>query len=80
MQLIRSRRGLSSKIAKALGLSSSAVPQWKRIPPARLWEVARITGFSLAELRPDLVCDPGPDADVNFDPLTEKQSPSEAAA
>ena len=41
-------------LARALGLAGASVAQWRSVPPARIGEVARATGLSLAELRPDL--------------------------
>jgi DNA-binding transcriptional regulator YdaS (Cro superfamily) len=33
------RAGTASKLAKILGISNSAVSQWKAIPEARLWQL-----------------------------------------
>ena len=41
-------------IARAVGISCSAVSQWKRVPERHLAIVARITRLSKRELRPDL--------------------------
>ena len=48
------RAGGVNALARALGLAGASVAQWRRVPPARLAEVARVTGLSPAELRPDL--------------------------
>lgn len=48
------RAGGVNALARALGLASASVAQWRSVPPARLGEVARVTGIPTAELRPDL--------------------------
>ncbi len=48
------RAGGVNALARALGLASASVAQWRTVPPARVGEVARATGLSPAELRPDL--------------------------
>ena len=35
-------------------LSPQAVSQWKRVPQERVRKIAELTGFTPAELRPDL--------------------------
>jgi post-segregation antitoxin (ccd killing protein) len=46
------RAGGVNALARALGISSGAVAQWRDIPPRRLAEVARATGQpGLAETR-----------------------------
>jgi len=59
MTLIRSQRGLISKLAAGLGLTRSAVAMWDRIPAERLPDVERITGIARHELRPDICPPPG---------------------
>lgn len=54
MDLLRSQRGLMAKIAAGLGVERSAVAMWKEIPPTRVPDVERITGYSRHRLRPDL--------------------------
>lgn len=40
--------GNASQLAKALGISRSAVGQWQgRIPPSRVYQIESITGGSL---------------------------------
>lgn len=47
--------GGNAGVATALGdLTSQAVSQWKRIPPARVIDVERLTGISRHDLRPDI--------------------------
>jgi DNA-binding transcriptional regulator YdaS (Cro superfamily) len=41
-------------LAEKLGITLQAVVQWRRVPPARLSEVSKITGIPMKELRPDL--------------------------
>jgi len=58
-QRIKAEWGLMAKIGRELGLSSAAVPQWRRVPPERVLDVERITGVPRHELRPDLYPPPG---------------------
>jgi len=46
--------GSSSELARKLGVSPSAVLQWKAVPPKRVLEVERLTGISRHDLRPDI--------------------------
>lgn len=46
--------GGTTALAKALGIRSQAVSQWKKVPAERLGEVHRVTGLSLNALRPDM--------------------------
>ncbi|WP_421996217.1 Cro/CI family transcriptional regulator [Roseococcus sp.] len=48
------RAGGVNALARALGIASASVAQWRSVPPARVGEVARVTGVSPVELRPDL--------------------------
>lgn len=48
------RAGGASALADRLGISRVAVGKWRRIPPSRVREVARITRIASARLRPDL--------------------------
>ncbi|MGO4738614.1 transcriptional regulator [Bosea sp. 2KB_26] len=41
-------------LSRALGISSQAIPQWKRVPAARVLQVESITGVSRHDLRPDI--------------------------
>lgn len=54
MTILRSQRGLLSKVALDLKLTRAAVSKWERIPAERVVEVERITGIPREELRPDL--------------------------
>lgn len=47
-------RSMRLKVTHELGLTSGAVYQWDKVPAERVPEVARITGYSRHELRPDL--------------------------
>lgn len=58
MDLIRSKRGLTAKIAKGLGIFGSAVSMWERVPAERIPEVERITGIPRHLLRPDICLPP----------------------
>ncbi len=46
--------GGNTALARALGISPQAVPQWNRVPSERVLEVERVTGVSRHRLRPDL--------------------------
>lgn len=59
MDLIRTQRGLISKIARGLAINSSAVSMWDRVPAERLPDVERITQIPRHRLRPD-ICPPPP--------------------
>lgn len=48
------RAGGASTLADRLGISRVAVGKWRRVPAARVREVARITRIAAARLRPDL--------------------------
>lgn len=48
------RNGKLAALAEGLGITSQALSQWNRVPPARVLDVERITGVSKEELRPDL--------------------------
>lgn len=54
MALLRAQRGLLSRLAIELGISHAAVATWRKVPAERVPEVARITGYSRHQLRPDL--------------------------
>ena len=54
MALLRSERGLMARVAAELGIARSAVAMWTNIPPERVPDVERITGFPRHVLRPDL--------------------------
>lgn len=43
-----------TKLAAGLGISRAAVTGWDRVPQKRLDEVARLTGLTPQQLRPDV--------------------------
>ena len=43
-----------SKLARGLGISPSAIPQWRQLPARHVPAVSRLTGIPRHELRPDL--------------------------
>jgi hypothetical protein len=51
---IRSERGLSIRIATACGIKRTAVYQWKRVPVARVHQVADLLAMEPADIRPDI--------------------------
>lgn len=54
LAFLDAERGRRQALASALGCSPSAISMWKQVPHDRLGDVARLTGISAAELRPDL--------------------------
>ncbi len=54
IKTIAARAGGVVALSRALGLSRSAVSQWKTVPVLRVVEVERLTGIPRAELRPDV--------------------------
>lgn len=41
-------------ISKALGITTQAISQWKRVPAERVSQVSVATGIPVQDLRPDL--------------------------
>ena len=48
------RTGGPAKLSRLLGISSTAVTQWKEVPARHLPRIEAHTGISGRELRPDL--------------------------
>lgn len=46
------RKGVS-RLASMLGVTRSAISQWRRVPLERVPDVARLTGLAEHEIRPD---------------------------
>lgn len=59
--------GGPTAVAAALGISFSAVMQWKRVPPRHMPKVAELAGRDMRAIRPDLF------------PLTKSAVSAEAA-
>lgn len=51
---LKDERGRLTALATALGIFPSAILQWSRVPAERVPAVARATGLSSHDLRPDL--------------------------
>lgn len=51
LEALLSQRGAVTRIAQALGISTAAVSQWRRVPEERVEEVARTMGVDPAGLR-----------------------------
>jgi transcriptional regulator with XRE-family HTH domain len=49
-----SQRGMTAKVARALGLTPGAISQWDKVPAERVVAVSAATGIPAASLRPDL--------------------------
>jgi len=54
MELLRSQRGLMTRLAAQLGIARGAVAMWRQVPAERVPDVSRITGIPRHQLRPDL--------------------------
>lgn len=54
LKLVISLVGSKRALAAQLGISEQAVGKWQQVPIARAQDVARITGLSLHEIRPDI--------------------------
>ena len=52
--LFRTYQGSLTKLARELGITVSAISQWRKVPVNRVLEIERITGISRHVLRPDL--------------------------
>lgn len=46
--------GGAASLGRALGITSQAVGQWRRVPATRVLDVERVTGVARSDLRPDL--------------------------
>lgn len=46
--------GGQAAFARAIGVTSQAVSQWKKVPPLRVLAAENISGVPRGELRPDL--------------------------
>jgi pyruvate kinase len=54
LETLLAQRGAVTRIATALGISTAAVSQWKRVPDDRVAEVARALNLTPEAVRPDL--------------------------
>lgn len=68
LENLLSQRGAVTRIATALGISTAAVSQWKRVPDDRVAEVARALGVAPDAVRPDVPAQP-PEAPRREGPL-----------
>ncbi|HEV7264658.1 MAG TPA: pyruvate kinase [Falsiroseomonas sp.] len=59
LEALLAQRGAVTRIATALGISTAAVSQWKRVPDDRVVEVARALNLPAQAVRPDLGRDLG---------------------
>jgi len=51
---MKSKRGRGGELAQALNITQGAISQWKQVPAERALDVARFTGLSVHDLRPDV--------------------------
>ncbi len=54
LEALLTQRGAVTRIATALGISTAAVSQWRRVPEDRVAEVARALGIPPNAVRPDV--------------------------
>jgi DNA-binding transcriptional regulator YdaS (Cro superfamily) len=54
LDVIFSRVGSASELARQLGITPAAVLQWDKVPASRVLEVERISGVSRHDVRPDV--------------------------
>jgi DNA-binding transcriptional regulator YdaS (Cro superfamily) len=54
LQIAKEKIGGPTNLARALGIRSQAVSQWRRVPALRVLQVENVTGISRCDLRPDL--------------------------
>jgi len=77
LEALLAQRGAVTRIATALGISTAAVSQWKRVPDDRVAEVARALGVPPTQVRPDATAVdapvPRPDAPRQGSPLRMAQ-------
>ncbi len=55
------QRGAIAALARHLGVTHSAVAQWKRVPAERVSLVSSVTGIPREVLRPDIFTDATPE-------------------
>jgi DNA-binding transcriptional regulator YdaS (Cro superfamily) len=58
LQMALKRAGGVRPLARALGISHTAILMWRRVPYERLLEVEKITQIPREELRPELYRSP----------------------
>jgi DNA-binding transcriptional regulator YdaS (Cro superfamily) len=46
--------GSAAQLARALGITRSAISQWRVVPVNRVRDIERLTGIHRSELRPDI--------------------------
>lgn len=46
--------GGATRLANLLGIKAPSIHSWKRVPPARVLSVSKITGIPPWKLRPDI--------------------------
>jgi DNA-binding transcriptional regulator YdaS (Cro superfamily) len=52
-ELIERAGGITS-LARQLGITHNSIYSWEVVPPFRVAAVAKITGVSMADIRPDM--------------------------
>lgn len=56
---LKAEKGRMAALAREMGISRSAIGQWKKVPLDRVPEVARILDIPHHLIRPDVFPDPG---------------------
>ena len=54
MRRVYKERGLASIIAREVGVTPSAVQQWKKVPPEHVMTLAPLLKLRPEEIRPDI--------------------------
>lgn len=54
LELAKRAAGGTAKLAEAIGVTSQAISQWRRIPVERVLDVEAATGVPRSTLRPDI--------------------------
>jgi DNA-binding transcriptional regulator YdaS (Cro superfamily) len=54
---LEDERGRAVRLSEQLGVTPGAVTQWadKQVPAERMFQIARLTGIPVQDLRPDVV-------------------------
>ncbi len=55
LQKILEAGGGPAEIARRLGIKTASVSEWKKVPAARVFQIAELTGLPVDEIRPDMV-------------------------
>lgn len=51
---LKSKHGNLTFLANSLGITPSAIAQWRQVPAERVPDISKLTGIPRHDLRPDL--------------------------